>query len=192
MKSTDAQHNERERTRSRNQRIKASSSLYRLDPFLDNEGILRVGGRLHKATTPFDEKHPAIIPKSSHITTLLIRQVHGEVQRHQGRGMTHNAIRQAGYCIINGRSAMFKLIAKCVNCRKLRGATGVQKMAILPEERVKPSPPFTYTGMDVFGPWMIKEGRKQLKRWGLIFTCLQSWPKVLGTSRLFDTFLLFT
>ena len=55
--------------------------------------------------------------------------------------MTHNAIRQAGYWIINGRSAVFKFIAKCVKCRKLRGATEVQKMAILPEERVKPSPP---------------------------------------------------
>ena len=28
--------------------------------------------------------------------------------------------------------------------------------------------------MDVFGPSMIKEGRKQLKRWGLTFICLAS------------------
>ena len=174
IKRRDAENNERERTRLGNQRIKASSSLCRLDPFLDDEGILRVGGRLRKATLPFEEKHPAIIPKSSHITTLLIRQIHGEVQRHQGRGMTHNAIRQAGYWIINGRSAVFKFIAKCIKCCELRGTSGVQKMAVLPEERVNLSPPCTYTGMDVFGPWMIKEGRKQLKRWGLIFTCLAS------------------
>ena len=88
--------------------------------------------------------------------------------------MTHNAMRQAGYWIINGRPAVFKFIAKCVKCRKLRGTSGVQKMAVLPEERINPSPPFTYTGMDVFGPSMIKEGRKQLKRWGLTFICLAS------------------
>ncbi|XP_068723637.1 uncharacterized protein [Montipora capricornis] len=44
----------------------------------------------------------------------------------------------------------------------------------LPPERLTPSPPFTYTGMDVCGPFYIKEGRKELKRWGLIFTCLAS------------------
>ena len=47
-------------------------------------------------------------------------------------------------------------------------------MADLPPERTIPAPPFTYTGMDVFGPFYIKEGRKELKRWGLIFTCLSS------------------
>ena len=146
-----------------------------------------MGGRLHKVTVPFEEKHPAIIPKSSHITTLLIRQVHCEIQRHQGRGMTHNAIRQAGYWIINGRSAVFKFIAKCVKCRKLRGASGVQKMATLPEERVNPSSPFTHTEMDVFGPLMNKEGRKQLKRWGLIFTCLASRGVHLETLNTMET-----
>lgn len=140
-----------------------------LDPFLDDEGILRAGGRLHKATMPFEEKHPAIIPKSSHITRFLLRQVHCEIQRHQGRGMTYNAITQVGYWIKNGRSAVFKFIAKCVKCHKFRGASGVQKMAALPEELVHPSPPFNFAGMDVFGPLMIKEGRKQLKRRGTHF-----------------------
>lgn len=60
-------------------------------------------------------------------------------------------------------------------------------MADLPEERVNPSPPFTYTGMDVFGPWIIKEGRKQLKRWGLIFTCLASRGVHLETLNTMET-----
>jgi len=49
-------------------------------------------------------------------------------------------------------------------------------MADLPSlrDRVTLAPPFTYTGLDVFGPFYIKEGRKELKRWGLIFTCLAS------------------
>ena len=47
-------------------------------------------------------------------------------------------------------------------------------MSDLPEERVSPTAPFHYTGMDVFGPFYIKEGRKTLKRFGLIFTCLAS------------------
>ena len=45
-------------------------------------------------------------------------------------------------------------------------------MADLPKERVEPSPPFTYCGLDCFGPFTVKEGRKELKRYGLIITCL--------------------
>ena len=88
--------------------------------------------------------------------------------------MTLNAIRQAGYWVINGRSTVAHLISKCVICRKLRGERLTQKMSDLPAERATPSAPFTYSGMDVFKPWYIKEGRKPMKRYGLIFTCLAS------------------
>jgi hypothetical protein len=47
-------------------------------------------------------------------------------------------------------------------------------MADLPVERLEPSPPFSYIGMDCFGPFEIKEGRKVLKRYGLIFSCMYS------------------
>ena len=45
-------------------------------------------------------------------------------------------------------------------------------MASLPDDRIESAPPFTYCGVDYFGPWYIHEGRKELKRWGVIFTCL--------------------
>ena len=47
-------------------------------------------------------------------------------------------------------------------------------MAELPKERVEVSPPFSYTGMDCFGPFLIKKGRKEYKRYGLILTSLSS------------------
>jgi len=47
-------------------------------------------------------------------------------------------------------------------------------MADLPEERLEPSPLFSYCGVDLFGPWYIKEGCKELKRYGMVFTCLAS------------------
>ncbi len=47
-------------------------------------------------------------------------------------------------------------------------------MANLPSERMETTPHFTYCGMDCFGPFYIKEGRKELKRYGLLFTCLCS------------------
>ena len=47
-------------------------------------------------------------------------------------------------------------------------------MADLPEERFATEPPFTYSGMDMFGPFYVKEGRKQIKRFVVLFTCLSS------------------
>jgi len=131
------------------------------------------------------------VPKKSHVTVLLIRQFHHGKQHHQGYGTTHNTIRQAGYYIINGRSAVCYIIAKCVMCRRLRGHAQDHKMADLPHERTTLAPPFTYTGMDVFGLFCIKEGCKELKRWELIFTCLSSHSMHLETldSMTTDSFL---
>lgn len=47
-------------------------------------------------------------------------------------------------------------------------------MAELPEERTEASAPFTYCGIDCFGPFITKKARKEQKRYGLIFTCLSS------------------
>lgn len=40
--------------------------------------------------------------------------------------------------------------------------------------QVNPSPPFIYTGMDCFGPFLVKRGRSVCKRYGLLLTCLCS------------------
>jgi hypothetical protein len=47
-------------------------------------------------------------------------------------------------------------------------------MAPLPAERTKPAPPFSYVGLDCFGPFVVKDGRKENKRWGLLVTCMAS------------------
>ena len=161
----------RTKTRSRNVAIKSVSSLYRLDPFIDDYSILRVGGRIDSSSFSTDIKHPIILPRRGHVTQLIIRHFH-EVMQHSGRGITINELRNNGYWIINCNSAVSQYIAKCVSCRRFRRPLQEQKMAPLPEERLEPSPPFTYVGADFFGPWLIKEGRKELKRYGVVFTCL--------------------
>ena len=56
--------------------LPARGHLRRLMPFMDNEGILRVGGRLQNAPLSPEEKHPAILPIKSHLSELLIRDAH--------------------------------------------------------------------------------------------------------------------
>ena len=71
--------------------------------------------------------------------------------------------------------------------RKLRGAPEEQKMANLPEDRLEPAPPLTHCGVDYFGPFVIKEGRKELKRYGVLFTCLFSRTLHLEVSATLET-----
>ncbi|KAI3374356.1 hypothetical protein L3Q82_005959 [Scortum barcoo] len=108
-------------------------------------------------------KHPAIIPKGYHITKMIIAHCH-ERTKHQGKGLTINEIRSNGYWIPGINRAIAFYIRQCVTCRRQRKPTEEQKMADLPLERVEPSPPFTYCGMDCFGPFITKQGRKENKR----------------------------
>ncbi|KAL7880976.1 hypothetical protein SRHO_G00032300 [Serrasalmus rhombeus] len=66
-----------------------------------------------------------------------------------------------------------RFLSKCVTCKRLHGTAGKQLMADLPKCRVLPDdPPFTRVGVDYFGPFLVKRGRGQEKRYGVIFTCL--------------------
>ena len=156
-----------------NPKVSKQSSLLKLDPFVDEQGLIRVGGRLENSTLPFEVKHPIILPRSSQVTDLIIDHFHKKV-KHQGKGMTMNEIRSNGLWILGLNAAVASHIYKCVQCRRQRRPTEGQKMANLPEDRVESSPPFTYCGMDCFGPFTIKEGRRELKRYAVIFTCMSS------------------
>lgn len=160
---------------SKGAQLSPSSKLYHLDAFLDQEGILKVEGRLCNAPLPSSVKHPVIIPKDHHITKMIISQCHENV-KHQGKGLTINEIRSQGYWIPGMNRAVAFHVHHCVTCRKLRRPTEEQRMADLPSERTNPSSPFTYCGMDCFGPFVTKQGQKEHNRYGLLFTCFRSRP----------------
>ena len=147
--------------------------LAKLDPFVDGSGILRVGGRLKRSPLSPKIRHPVILPKSGHLVSLIIRYCHEKVL-HQGRGFTINELRARGYWVIGCSRAVSSAIYKCVLCRKLRRTSEIQKMADLPTDRTEPAPPFSHCAMDCFGPFIVKEGRRELKRYGLIVSCMAS------------------
>jgi hypothetical protein len=93
---------------------------------------------------------------------------------HQGRGITNDKLRSLGYWIVGRSKAVAHYIRQCIICRKLRRPTETNKMSDLPKARVQPTPPFTHCDMDCFGPFLAKNGRKEVKRYGLLFTCICS------------------
>ncbi|XP_043220532.1 uncharacterized protein LOC122380948 [Amphibalanus amphitrite] len=125
--------------------------LSRLDPIV-KDGLVCVGGRLRRGSFPEREVHPVILPNKSHVTTLIVRDCHEKVG-HAGRGLTLARVRSSGFWVVGGRRAVARLILQCVTCKKLRGKTQQQKMADLPADRLEAAPPFTFSGVDLFGPF---------------------------------------
>ncbi|XP_067947248.1 uncharacterized protein [Watersipora subatra] len=156
------------------QAVSRKNALSKLQPFLDSKDILRVGGRAkHSVALSYDERHPIILPSKNHVSTLFARYHHNRTH-HQGKTFTLAAIRGAGYWIVGVSRLVRSMINQCVTCRRLRGRPIEQLMADLPQERVDPAPPFSHIGMDCFGPFHIKDKRTELKKYGLILTCLYS------------------
>jgi ribonuclease HI len=166
-------------------KVKKSSSLYRLDPFL-HEGLLCIGGRLSETNWDFEAKHPIIIPRSHLITQLIIRDVHVKLG-HAGRNHVLSDLRSR-YWVIAGNAAVRSVITACVKCRRFRSPVQEQKMADLPPCRLDASlPPFSFVGVDYFGPFLVREGRKDLKRYGVVFTCLVSRAIHLEVAKSLET-----
>lgn len=58
-------------------------------------------------------------------------------------------------------------------CRVYKATPIAPKMGPLPSVRLEPFVrPFTYVGVDLFGPYLVKVGRSVMKRWVCLFTCL--------------------
>ena len=158
------------------EQVHRGSSIASLRPYMDKDRIMRVGGRLNQSCLPLEETNPVILPGKSHVAKLIATHFH-ELSRHQGRLLTESAIRNKGYWITGAKRLVSSLIHGCVKCRKLRGTFAHQTMADLPEDRLTPGPPFTYVGVDAFGPWSVvtrktRGGSATSKRWAILFTCL--------------------
>lgn len=84
------------------------SKIASLYPYLDNEGIIRVGGRLHNAEIHHDQKHPILLPSNHHLTKLVITKVHLDTL-HGGVKLTNATIRQQ-YWVPNARTSIRYII----------------------------------------------------------------------------------
>ena len=150
-----------------------------LSPYQDNAGLTRVGGRLRNAFVPFDGKNPVLIPEKSPLAILLVRHFH-EAVVHQGRMLTHSALRNQGFYIPRARKLIESYIRSCGTCRRLRGEPVVPVMADLPVERLHETPAFTYVSLDLWGPYLVTEGLSTRrnsatkKLWGVVFICMTS------------------
>ena len=166
----DVYASELEALRTRN-RIPASSTIIKLRPML-LDGKLVVGGRLRHVSSLEVNRFPVILPRKHPLSLLICRRVHDIA--HVGAEWSVARLRD-DYWIVGCRQIFRHLRDTCVLCQRHFKLPASQLMADLPPERVSHGPVcFTSAGVDLFGPLLVKVGRAQAKRWGVIFTCMAS------------------
>ncbi len=104
-------------------------------------------------------------------TRLLIKDYDSRI-RHPGSERVFAELRRRVW-ILKGREAVKKHQRTCLECCKWRSKPASQIMVDLPSPRLRLfKPAFHSTGMDCFGPFLVKVRRRTEKRWGLLFKCM--------------------
>ena len=146
-----------------------------LRPTLNNNGILRVNGRLQSADfLPVETRCPIILPRSAWTTKLIIRDYH--VKSHHAAGTNHLLLLLSSrYWIVSAQEAIRECERECAKCKLLKAKPATQVMAPLPLARLETSlRAFERAAVDYGGPFITfqRRGRRQEKRYLCVFTCM--------------------
>ena len=157
----------------------------RLCPHLRKDGIYVVGGRATRwMEMSYNKSEVILLPQEHRFSHLYAEYVHN-------RGVSTTASKIRSKFWITKLLKMTKSIKyNCIICRKLDKKLSEQVMGELPEERLKPSPAWHCTAIDLFGPFKIKdEVRKQTtgKAYGVIFNCLRTRAVYLDLTADYST-----
>ena len=146
------------------------TSLRKLKPFIADDGFVRAEGRLALCSMlPKETRMPIILSKNSHLTHLIIQE-EDKTNGHPGDSHVLSNLRKI-YWITGGRSTVQRALRHCRKCIEEKARPLVQVMAPLPDDRLVPGYPFRCVGIDYFGPFNCKVGRRYFKRYGCIFVC---------------------
>jgi hypothetical protein len=157
-----------------NSPVEKRSSLSALNVFIDNEGLLRVSGRLEHSNYSYDTKHPIVIASKCRFLSLYVGHIHNQFF-HASKTFVCNQVR-AKFWVIGGLERLVKsIIYKCVRCTRIKARTAQQIMGNLPSYRANVSRPFTYVGVDYAGYFRIKctghRSTKVNKVYAAFFVC---------------------
>ncbi|XP_055528086.1 uncharacterized protein LOC129720624 [Wyeomyia smithii] len=155
--------------------VSNKSSLKLLGPFLDEKGIIRIGGRLERSTENCQTKHPAILPKIHPLTRLITKHYHA-LCLHSGPRMTLATMRQE-FWPINGKVTANLVCRKCPRCFRQNPVPVKQPIGQFPKFRITPSRAFTVVGVDYCGPVYIKPPHRRAalrKAYIAVFVCFAS------------------
>ncbi|GFT27619.1 integrase catalytic domain-containing protein [Trichonephila clavipes] len=147
-----------------------SCKLLNLNPFLDDSGLLRVGGRLRNSLIPRNKKHPMIILTNHNFTYIIINHFH-ILYFHKGAEATLANIRNS-FWISSSRNVVKKILRTCITCRKVSAKGSQQLMADLPAARVTACRVFSQVGIDYCGPFQLKTFSEKCRQIRKAYICV--------------------
>ncbi|KRZ47489.1 hypothetical protein T02_1667, partial [Trichinella nativa] len=153
------------------------SKLARFNPYLDENGLLRVGGRLQNSDMDAERKHPILLPSTHLVMMLLIKRVH-ERSLHAGTEQTLTDLRQR-FWVLKGRSSVKRIVRQCRICKRQSARPYEPIMNELPIDRVAVAAPFERIGIDFAGPVFIKMRNNHVKTYICLFTCVTTFRSFL-------------
>ena len=131
-------------------------------------------------------KHSVILPKGENVSNLIVQRCH-ICCAHGGRGPTLNKLWSSGYWTTSCKMAGGNFLFKCVKCYQLQGRPGEQKMADLPVHSLAEVQPWTNCGVDIFGSFVIKQNRNEIKCYGAMSMCMASRAVHIEITHSLDT-----
>ena len=166
--------------------LPAASRLCHISPSMDINSVLRVDGRLERGQYQEDIKHPIILHDESALARLIIKDVHESLLHASVDRTTHEL--RASFYILRIKQVVRNVISKCAKCKLLYARPAAPMMAPLPAHRIRPfGRPFQMVGIDYFGPFTISMLRRKLKRYGVMFTCLNTRAVHIEVADSLDT-----
>ena len=139
----------------------------------DDQGVLRSRTRISEnLKLNFNERHPIILRKLSHLTKLIVWKSHENV-KHLKLEATLNDVRTR-FWIVQGRRVVRSILRNCTTCNKLNSRPLLPPPSPdLPAYRVSFDVPFEVTGVDFAGPLYTKNvnEKRSKKCYILLFTC---------------------
>lgn len=172
----------------------ASGRLITLSPFLDDDNIIRVGGRLANADFEYDKKYPILLSSKHHLTKLIFEREHLRLY-HAGPQSLLASVREK-FWPLAGRNLAKYIVRKCVTCFRNSPKFINPIMGNLPKTRVAQNFPFFTTGVDYAGPFYMKNhkgrGAKLSKCYVSVFICFstKALHLELVTDLTTETFIL--
>ena len=152
-------------------------NLKSLNPAQTSDGVWVVGSSRLAKGNPMKQGIYAGLPiflPSGDLAHLCMKAAHEKA--HRGRDATLASFRER-FWTPSGSKLAKATVNSCLICRRENASLLGQKMGGLPVERMTPSPPFTFTMLDLFGPYMVRgEVQKRIsgKVWGVLFADMVS------------------
>ncbi|XP_058810993.1 uncharacterized protein LOC131675877 [Topomyia yanbarensis] len=152
--------------------LRKNSKLFRESPFLDDNKVMRIHGRIDGCQhTDLESKNPIILPPEHPITRIIAQHYHCSLflSNHE---TAINKLR-LHYYIPRLRAIYRKLRGNCQRCKLDSANPSPPAMGALPGARLAVfARPFSHVGIDYFGPMLVSVGRRTEKRYGVLITCL--------------------